>query len=200
MKNSFLIFSVFVLGILVGIFTVGSPGGFTSDLTFYVLCLLLFLVGISTGGNATAWRTLRTVHLRILLVPLSVMIGTFAGVGLLSVFLSQVSLKESLAIGAGFGYYSLSSILISEMRGETLGVIALLSNILREITTLSLTPLLARRCGKLAPIAAGGATSMDTTLPIITQYVGKEYAMISVFSGIVLTVLSPLLIVLLLEL
>jgi uncharacterized membrane protein YbjE (DUF340 family) len=48
--------------------------------------------------------------------------------------------------------------------------------------------------GKLAPVASGGATSMDSTLPIIVTASGKEYAMISVFSGIVLTILVPFLV------
>jgi uncharacterized membrane protein YbjE (DUF340 family) len=73
-------------------------------------------------------------------------------------------------------------------------VIALLSNVMRELATILMAPLLARHFGKLAPIASGGATSMDTTLPIITRCVGAEYAMVSVFSGIVLTVLAPILI------
>lgn len=77
------------------------------------------------------------------------------------------------------------------MRGETLGVIALLSNVMREIITLLFTPVFARYFGKLAPITAGGATSMDTTLPIITQYVGKDYAIVSLFNGVVLTILVP---------
>jgi len=89
--------------------------------------------------------------------------------------------------------------LIAQISGETLGVIALLSNIIREITTILITPVLARYCGNLAPIASGGATSMDTTLPIITKFTGKEYAMISVFSGIILTILAPLLIIFLLR-
>ncbi len=199
MKNVVVIFSFFVSGILLGAFTAFPRLVFRSDLTLYALYLLLFLIGIGIGSNARAWHIIKRVNIKILLVPLSVIVGTFLGVGLFSVFVPQVGLKESLAIGAGFGYYSLSSILIAQIRGETLGVIALLSNIIREIMTILITPALARYFGKLAPIASGGATSMDTTLPIITKFTGKEYAMISVFSGIVLTILVPLFIILLLR-
>ena len=172
---------------------------FKSEYTLYALYLLLFLVGIGIGSNTKAWQVIKKVNVKILLVPLSVIIGTLLGVGLFSIFVSEVTLKESLAIGSGFGYYSLSSVLIAQIRGETLGVIALLSNIIREITTMLMTPVLAKYCGNLAPIASGGATSMDTTLPIIARFTGKEYAMISVFSGIVLTVMAPFLIILLLR-
>jgi len=101
-----------------------------------------------------------------------------------------------MAIGSGFGYYSLSSIIISKIRNDTLGVMALLANISREIFTLLAAPLLVRYFGKLAPIASGGATSMDTTLPVIAKYSGKEYAVISVFSGVALTILVPFIIAL----
>jgi uncharacterized membrane protein YbjE (DUF340 family) len=97
-------------------------------------------------------------------------------------------------VGAGFGYYSLASVLIAHIGGKTLGVIALLANMAREFITLIGTPLLARYFGRLAPIASGGATCMDTTLPVITRFVGTEYAVISVVNGVVLTALAPLLI------
>jgi uncharacterized membrane protein YbjE (DUF340 family) len=62
------------------------------------------------------------------------------------------------------------------------------------VATLLLTPLFVKYFGKLAGIMSGGATAMDTTLPIITRYSGKDYAIISLFSGIVLTILVPVII------
>jgi len=61
--------------------------------------------------------------------------GTWAGVALASVFLKSLSLNDCLAVGSGFGYYSLSSILITQYKGVELGTIALLANIFREIIT-----------------------------------------------------------------
>ncbi|HXK49802.1 MAG TPA: lysine exporter LysO family protein, partial [Clostridiales bacterium] len=136
------------------------------------------------------------LHYRIFFVPLSVITGTLVGVAAVSFLFDSISLNECLAIGSGFGYYSLSSIYITELRGETLGVIALLSNIIREVVTLIGSPVLAKYFGKLAPIASGGATSMDTTLPIITRYSGKNYAVISIFSGTVLTIIVPFMVTL----
>ncbi|MBU2621689.1 MAG: lysine exporter LysO family protein, partial [Proteobacteria bacterium] len=34
----------------------------------------------------------------------------------------------------------------------------------------------------------------DTTLPVIIRFTGKEYGIISIFSGIVLTLVAPFLI------
>ena len=57
-----------------------------------------------------------------------------------------------------------------------------------------LTPVLVKYFGKLAPIASGGATTSDTTLPVIMKYSGKEYVLGAVIQGIILTLLVPIII------
>ena len=120
--------------------------------------------------------------------------GTLSGGCLASIFLTQRSLTDCLAISSGFGYYSLSSIFITNYRGTELGLIALLSNISREICTLLFTPLLARWFGNLAPISSGGATTMDTTLPIIINTIGQQYAIVSIFHGFLVDFSVPFLV------
>ena len=118
------------------------------------------------------------------------MAGCFA----VSLMLPSRQLSDCLAVGSGFGYYSLSSIFITEYRGAALGTVALLANIARELITLLASPLLARWFGTLAPISVGGATSMDTTLPIITRYSGKDLVTLSVFHGFVMDFSVPFLV------
>lgn len=79
-------------------------------------------------------------------------------------------------------------------RGAELGTIALLANIIREMITLLLAPLIAKRFGPLAPISSGGATTMDTTLPIITQSVGQRYVALSIYHGFVTDFTVPFLV------
>ncbi|MFO7829181.1 MAG: lysine exporter LysO family protein [Bacteroidales bacterium] len=198
MKGSLIILFFFILGLLAGIYNLLPDFLLENDYSLYALYLLMFLVGIGIGSNKKSLQLIKKVNFKILLVPLSVITGTYIGVSVFALLQDNLNLIESLAIGSGFGYYSLSSVLISEVASDTLGVIALLSNITREIITLLLTPLFARYFGKLAPIASGGATAMDTTLPVITKYIGSDYAIISVFSGIVLTILVPFLIAIIL--
>ena len=199
MKNSLIILAFFVAGVFLGISKMLPEQFLKTDFSMYALYVLMFLVGISIGANQKSWSVLRTMKIKIFMVPLGVIVGTLAGTAVSWVFLPDLKLKEVLAVGAGFGYYSLSSLLITQISGETLGVIALLSNILREILTLLATPLLVRYFGKLAGIASGGATSMDTTLPIISRYSGKEWSIIAVFSGIILTLLVPFLVTFILK-
>ncbi len=199
MRNSLVIIILFICGAIGGAYRLLPEILLQTDLSTYALYILIFFVGINIGADTRAWQVIKTVKWKIVLVPFSVIIGTFTGVAIISLFMNTLSTQAALTVGAGFGYYSLSSIIISEMGNHTLGTIALFSNILREIITLLASPLLAKFFGKLAPIASGGATSMDTTLPIITQSAGKEYAIISLFSGIVLTILVPFIVTLIMQ-
>lgn len=198
MRSSFLILLCFLAGVFGGRFF-PLPETFTgSELVLITLYALLFLVGVGVGARPDAWTLWRQGAGRLLLVPLAVVLGTLLGAGAVTLLGVGPTLREGLAVGSGLGYYSLSSVLIAQLHGETLGVMALLANVMRELMTLLLAPLLVRCCGRLAPVAAAGATAMDTTLPIITRFAGRRYALVAVFSGFLLTVLVPVLVTLIL--
>ena len=111
--------------------------------------------------------------------------GTLAGSLLLALADPTRTAGEWCAVGAGMGYYSLSSVLIGEYRGPELGTLALLANIARELLALLVAPLWYRLFGRLAPIAVAGATSMDTALPVCVRYAGRDYASLAIYHGFV---------------
>ena len=196
MKGSLIIVGFFVLGALSGVYHL-IPYDFTqSKLSFYALCALMFSVGVSVGNDPQTLRNFRSLNPRLIFLPVMTILGTLAGCAVVSLFLSHRSVTDCMAVGAGFGYYSLSSIFITEYKGPELGTIALLSNITREIITLLFAPLLVRWFGNLAPISAGGATTMDTTLPIITRYSGQSFVVVSIFHGFVVDFSVPFLVTL----
>lgn len=156
----------------------------------------MFSVGVSVGNDPQTLRNFRSLNPRLIFLPVMTILGTLAGCAVVSLFLSHSSVTDCMAVGAGFGYYSLSSIFITEYKGPELGTIALLSNITREIITLLFAPLLVRWFGNLAPISAGGATTMDTTLPIITRYSGQSFVVVSIFHGFVVDFSVPFLVTL----
>lgn len=174
------------------------PESFTgnSDISFYALCALMFFVGMSVGGDTGIIKSIRNVNPRLLLLPFATIAGTLSAVAVASMLFPGHSLTDCLAVGSGFGYYSLSSVFITEYRGAELGTVALLSNVSREIITLLCSPLLARWFGKLAPISSGGATTMDTTLPIITRTSGTQFVVLSVFHGFIVDFSVPFLVTL----
>ena len=190
MKGSLIILFFFCSGVLLARLGLIPTYLVEHDFTVYALWLLMLLVGISIGSDRRLGEILRTLRPRVLLLPMATTVGTFAGTALVSLFLTY-SVSECMAVGAGFAYYSLSSIFISQYKGPELGTIALISNIARELITLLLTPLLARHLGPLIPISCGGASTMDTTLPVITRYCGKEWIFVSIVHAMILDFSVP---------
>ena len=191
MKGSLIIISFFILGIVAGLTGLIPESFLEGNIAFYALCALLFFVGAGVGSDNNMVSRFRTLDIRMSLLPLGTVLGTFAGALAAVLLLHGRSATDCLAVGSGFGYYSLSSIFITEYKGAELGTIALLSNIVREMITLLLSPVLVKVAGPLAPIAAGGVTSMDTTLPIIMDSSGKQYAVVSLFHGFILEFSIP---------
>ena len=194
MKGSLIIVAFFIAGVLLGRF-VDIPAILTAAApNLYALYALMFLVGISIGSDKKALQALKQQNLKIVRVPLATIVGTLIGSALISFILSGRSITDCLAVGSGFGYYSLSTIFITQYKGAELGTIALVSNIMRELIALLAAPLLVRYFGMLAPISVGGATTADTTLPIITKFCGKEFVIISIVHGITVDLSVPFLV------
>jgi len=193
MGTSLLILGAFAAGILCSLCGIVPAFLISDTLCAVMLYVLVFLVGIGIGGSGKGLKVVRRVGWKVLLVPVAVVVGTLGAAAVVGLLWPGMHLRDALAVAAGFGYYSLSSVIIAKW-SHTLGAVALLANMTREVTTLVVAPLLTRWLGKLALIGCGGATSMDTTLPIVTRLSGKEYAAIAIFSGLTLSILVPFLV------
>ncbi len=197
MKGSLTVLACFAAGCLCGLW--GQFGPAVHDVSMYVLYLLMFQVGIGIGGNRQLRSLLATLKPRMLLAPLATVTGTLLFSALASLLLSQWSVADCLAVGSGFAYYSLSSILITQFKEPTLGLqlatelgtIALLTNIFREMMALVGTPLLSKYCGRLAPVSAAGVGSMDVLLPVITRYSGRDIIPLALLHGMLVDFSVP---------
>lgn len=193
MKGSLIVVGFFVIGLLGGIEKMVPSWLLDGDVSFVALCGLLLFVGLGIGLNPEMKKEVRSLSPRMALLPVVTIIGSWLGALLIWTVLHR-TLSDCMAINSGFAYYSLSSIFITEYRGAELGTIALLANIIREMLTLLGAPLMARWFGPLAPISAGGATTMDTTLPILSQTVGQRYIALSIYHGFVVDFTVPFLV------
>lgn len=194
MKGSLIVVGFFVLGVCLGRLDLAPALLMDSRVTFAALCCLLFCVGMSIGSNDNIVSEFRSLNPRLALLPVATILGSFAGCLVAWLFLQYRGVTDCMAVGSGFAYYSISSIFITQYRGAELGTVALLANIYREILTLLIAPLLAKVFGPLAPISSGGATTMDTTLPIISQTCGQQYVVVSLFHGFVVDFSVPFLV------
>lgn len=202
MKGSLIVIGVFLLGCLSGYAELCPESLKSLDIEKIVLYLLMLQVGMSVGSDKKLKEILRSIRPRLLLVPLATIAGSLLFTALASLAMGKWSLPDCLALGSGFGYYSLSSILIMQLKepfvgaqlASELGAMALMANVLREMFALAGTPLFVRYFGKLGPICVAGATSMDTCLPVITRYCGKEMVFIAVFHGVLVDLSVPILV------
>ena len=197
MKSSFIILCCFITGILLAYYRYVPDIFLTYDYSNYILPVMMFFVGIGIGGDIKSlYVPIKKYKLKIILIPLATIFGSIIITALISP-LFDITTKETIAIGSGFGYYSLSAIFLNKLAGYEIGMMALISNMTREITALLFIPILARYCGKLAPISAAGATSIDTTLPIIAKSCGEQFIVISICHGILVDISVPIIISLL---
>lgn len=193
MKGSLIIVAFFAAGILCGRADVLPQWVSSSTVSMTALCALLLCVGMGIGSNPDMKSEFRSLNPRVALLPLATILGSWAGAAIAFLVL-QRTITDCLAISSGFAYYSLSSIFLTEYRGIELGTIALVANLVREAITLLGTPLLARLFGPLAPISVGGATTMDTTLPIITHTCGQRFTILAIFHGFIVDFTVPFLV------
>lgn len=206
MKQSIIVIMMFVLGCIIG--DIYAPNWDLHNVSMMILYALMFQVGLSVGCSPNLKAILRNFKPKMLLLPLATISGTLLFSAIISVALVQWRVTDCMAVGSGMGYYSLSSILITQLKVPTLGqqvaaelgTIALLANICREMTALICAPLIHKIFGPLATVTAAGVTSVDVCLPAITRTCGKDMVSIALFHGMLIDMSVPLLVPFLCEL
>jgi uncharacterized membrane protein YbjE (DUF340 family) len=194
LNTSIYILLAFAAGVILGK-SVGEPSFINyNNLTFYVLMALLFLVGVDFGSDPNLLSKLKNTKWKTAFFPLIPVAGTWLGCLIYLLFFPKQPLRETMAIGTGLGFYSLAGAMVTSQSGAVYGTLTVLVNLIRELLTLTLSSVFVRGFGAWAPIASGGATSMDTTLPVIARFSGDAYVIPSVYNGVVLTLAVPFLI------
>ena len=153
------------------------------------LYLLLFLVGLDMGRQEGMLKSIRQAGLGVLLVPVAVIVGTFVVTALVGLLL-PMGPKDCMAAAAGFGWYSLAPTLLAPY-SLTVSATAFLSNILHELFSIVLVPVVAQRLGYIEAVALPGATAMDTVLPVVVSATDQRMAIYSFTSGAVLSLAVP---------
>lgn len=197
---TWIVIGAILLGSLLGYWIL--PPGINAHLdtvTTIALCVMLVGVGVDLGGQRQTWIRLRALGWKILLVPILIALGSIAG-AVAGGMLLGLPVNESTAIGAGFGWYSLSGVLIAKIYSVEIGALAFLTNVSRELMAFILIPILAAKMGNLVAISPGGATTMDTTLPLIAQATDSDTTVVAVVNGTALSALVPFLVPLLINL
>jgi uncharacterized membrane protein YbjE (DUF340 family) len=179
-----------VAGYLNNNFLNAIPNALVSDQLFNLsLIVLLFVFGFSFGLDKDAMDKMKSTGPKILAFPLFVVLGSLLA-GLVGGLILRIDVAGAMAVSAGYGWYTLSGPLIGQLFGTQLGTLGFVANFFRELLTITAIPLMVK-LDKYAPVASGGATTMDTTLPVIMRYCGGDMLITAFSNGLILTLIAP---------
>jgi uncharacterized membrane protein YbjE (DUF340 family) len=180
---------VVLLGFLLGL--TGWPIlHHATEASEYTLIFLLFLIGIQLRNNGMTLKQI-VLNRRGMMVAVVVVLSSLAG-GVLNALILGLPIKTGLAMASGFGWYSLSGILLTESYGPVIGSAAFFNDLARELIAIMLIPGLVLRHRSTA-LGLCGATSMDFTLPVLQRSGGLEIVPAAIVHGFILSLLVPLL-------
>lgn len=187
-----------LLALLGGLFYGMSGLEFTfinlmSENTNIILYLLMFSVGSSIGMQRGIFSKIKEYHIKIFMIPLGTILGSLLG-GVICAILLKMPIGYGTAITSGLGWYSLAGVTIGNLVSAEMGSIAFMSNLMREMFSFLIIPFLAVHLNYYTCIASAGATSEDTTLPLMLKYTNEETVVLSVFHGVICSLMVPVLI------
>jgi len=183
---------VLVAAVLVGFgfgHVVSVPTGAAIEGALYVLlALVAFDLPLNWSGVRAVW------------VPLTAAVAGAVAAGALFAVLARVAFPVAMGTALAFGWYTLAGPLVLARAGAVLGLLAFLTNFLRENLTMVFSPVVGRRLRGAGLAALGGATAMDTTLYFVTRYGDRDAGSLALASGLILTVAASLVVPLVLAL
>lgn len=190
--------------VIATLFTIGVLFGFLNEsiveVSFALNALLYSLIFIIGALVVLEVRSIEVIALSLksaLMLVASTVIGSALG-GIAVGALIEGSLKPYLAVALGMGWYTFTGPFLS-ITDNYWGLLGFTSNVLREAATFIIYPLLAKKFS-IEAISIGGATTMDTTLPVIARYGGEKAALAALVHGFILTLIIPILVPLVMEL
>lgn len=174
-----------------GLYTLLTYIGLSLNIsTWHFLLVFMFLIGLDLAYSPLdrSW-----INWKILLVPIGCIVGSSLGVLVYAKFNSELGIQDLIMLSQGYGFYSMSGIVVTELKNAELGSIALMNDLFREIFAILLMYCLGWRYPRAA-ISAAGATAMDVTLPMVKQACGNDFIPYAMVSGFVLSVLAPIMV------
>jgi len=199
-KMSFIILLMVVVGMLLGDLVIRRVctdlPAFQSRSGDYLvvgLCIMLGLIGFSMGLDGSIARILRNAGLGVILVPIFAVLGTLLG-GAVYAALSPMTLREGLAISAGFGWYTMAPSVIASAGHTMASAVSFLHNVLREMLGIILLPVIAGKIGYIEAITIPGTASTDVCLPIVEQVCNSETVAYSFCTGMLMCITSAALV------
>lgn len=162
------------------------------------LCLLLFLVGMDIGQEESLIDEIKKSGIRIMVFPVMTIAGTLLGSAAVSLIL-PTSMLETVTVGAGLAWYSFAPVVILDEGYVTLSAISFMYNVFRELSSVLLVPVVAKKIGYLEAVSLPASGAMDVCLPIAVRSTRPGMLVYSCTVGIISSIAVPVLVPMFLE-
>lgn len=198
-RMTVIIVSVVAAGMLIGVFGISRMAA-ESIMTFdsvssstlvVCLCILLALVGTDMGITGTVTQNIKKAGWRVIVYPFAAVIGSIV-IGTAACLLMGFSLKEGLAVSAGFGWFSYAPAVISGAGQQyaVAGAVSFMHNVMREMSGIIFIPLAAKKIGYLESTGIPGVAAMDVCMPIVERSCRQDTVVYSFATGLFMCVVT----------
>ncbi len=187
---------ILVIALVAGIITGRHIDLDISLLADVMLYTMLFFIGMEMAQKREELvRDFTEVGVLAILLPIATIMGSMAGGAIAGLLLPGITFGTGMTIASGCGWYSLTGPYLAKFNPEY-GLIGFLANFMREITMLIFYPLLFKWLDPIAAVTIGGATTMDSTLPLVRKFAGRKAGIVAFAHGFVISLIVPLLLML----
>ncbi len=202
-QSTCIILGLVVVGMLAGYFIIAGMMPQILDefdvisghsLTVF-LCCLLFCVGFDLGMQGTVISSIREVGVRALAFPFAAVIGSIV-IGTAASMFFGFTMREGVAISAGFGWYTYAPTVIASAGSEFMvaSAVSFMHNVIREVSGIVLIPILAKKIGYLEMTGIPGVAAMDVCMPIVERSCRHDTVVYSFAVGLLMCIVTSLLV------
>ena len=202
-QSTCIILGLVVVGMLAGYFIIAGMMPQILDefdvisghsLTVF-LCCLLFCVGFDLGMQGTVISSIREVGVRALAFPFAAVIGSIV-IGTAASMFFVFTMREGVAISAGFGWYTYAPTVIASAGSEFMvaSAVSFMHNVIREVSGIVLIPILAKKIGYLEMTGIPGVAAMDVCMPIVERSCRHDTVVYSFAVGLLMCIVTSLLV------
>lgn len=204
-KSTVVILALVAVGMLFGAFAIAGMmpdilpafDVITNKLLVIFLCVLLFIVGFDLGLSGNVAANIKAVGVRAFAFPFAAVLGSLV-FGVASGLFFGFSVKEGIAISAGFGWYTYAPNIIAGAGAQytVASAVSFMHNVIRETAGLVLIPLLAGKFGYIEAAGIPGVAAMDVCMPIVERACKADTVVYSFAIGLVMCVATSVLVTL----
>ena len=157
------------------------------------LCILLAMVGFDMGLSGNILKSLKEAGIKVMVFPFAAVSGSIiSGVIICAVF--GFTVKEGVAISAGFGWYTYAPTVISQAGEQYMmaGAVSFMHNVIRETAGIIFIPFLAKKFGYIEATGVPGVAAMDVCMPIVEKSCGRDTVIYSFTTGLLMCIVTSL--------